>query len=70
MKMLIDGLLKLECALLGGALMAVWALPAAWAQRSGNMMAFGGEWILIVLGAAVGWHVWESRSAAAERSGV
>lgn len=53
MKMLIDGLLKLECALLGGAL-----------------MAFGGEWVLSVLGAAFGWHVWESRSAAAERSGV
>lgn len=50
---------KIECTLLGGALVAVWALPAAWTQRGGNMMAFGGEWILIILGAAVGWHMCE-----------
>ena len=41
----------LVCAMVG----ALWALPAAWAER-GDMGGIGGEWLLILLaGVAGGW---------------
>lgn len=58
-------LLIAEVGLVCSMVTALWALPAAWAER-GYMGGIGGEWLLILLaGAAGGWltakvlRVWE-----------
>lgn len=58
-------LLVAEVGLVCSMVTALWALPAAWAER-GYMGGIGGEWLLILLaGAAGGWltakvlRVWE-----------
>lgn len=48
-------LLSVEVGLVCSMVTALWALPAAWAER-GYMGGIGGEWLLILLaGAAGGW---------------
>ena len=48
-------LLAAEVGLVCAMATALWALPAAWAER-GYMGGIGGEWLLILLaGAAGGW---------------
>lgn len=48
-------LLVAEVGLVCAMATALWALPAAWAER-GYMGGIGGEWLLILLaGAAGGW---------------
>lgn len=48
-------LLVVEVGLVCSMVTALWALPAAWAER-GYMGGIGGEWLLILLaGAAGGW---------------
>lgn len=48
-------LLVAEVGLVCSMVTALWALPAAWAER-GYMGGIGGEWLLILLaGAAGGW---------------
>lgn len=48
-------LLVAEVGLVCAMATALWALPAAWAER-GYMGGVGGEWLLILLaGAAGGW---------------
>lgn len=48
-------LLVVEVGLICSMVTALWALPAAWAER-GYMGGIGGEWLLILLaGAAGGW---------------
>lgn len=48
-------LLAVEVALVCSMVTALWALPAAWAER-GYMGGIGGEWLLILLaGFGGGW---------------
>lgn len=61
----VNFLLAAEVGLICTMVTALWALPAAWAER-GYMGGIGGEWLLILLaGAAGGWltakvlRVWE-----------
>lgn len=55
---LFRALLSVELAVLLGGGTAVWALPAAMAERHG-CWAIGGEWLLILAAAAVGgWIGW------------
>lgn len=46
-------LLVVEVGLVSSMVTALWALPAAWAER-GYMGGIGGEWLLILLAGAVG----------------
>ena len=46
-------LLVVEVGLVCSMVTALWALPAAWAER-GYMGGIGGEWLLILLAGAVG----------------
>ena len=51
----VNFLLAAEAGLVCAMAVALWALPAAWAER-GYMGGIGGEWLLILLaGAAGGW---------------
>ena len=51
----VNFLLAAEVGLVCAMATALWALPAAWAER-GYMGGVGGEWLLILLaGAAGGW---------------
>lgn len=51
----VNFLLAAEAGLVCAMVTALWALPAAWAER-GYMGGIGGEWLLILLaGAAGGW---------------
>ena len=51
----VNFLLAAEVGLVCAMAVALWALPAAWAER-GYMGGIGGEWLLILLaGAAGGW---------------
>lgn len=61
----VNFLLAAEVGMVCAMAVALWALPAAWAER-GCMGGIGGEWLLILLaGAAGGWltakvlRVWE-----------
>ena len=52
---IVNILLAAEAGLVCAMAVALWALPAAWAER-GYMGGIGGEWLLILLaGAAGGW---------------
>lgn len=52
---IVNILLAVEVGLVCAMAAALWALPAAWAER-GYMGGIGGEWLLILLaGAAGGW---------------
>ena len=46
-------LLVVEVGLVSSMVTALWALPAAWAER-GYMGGIGGEWLLILLAGAAG----------------
>ena len=51
----VNFLLAAEVGLICTMVTALWALPAAWAER-GYMGGIGGEWLLILLaGVAGGW---------------
>ena len=49
----VNFLLAAEVGLVCAMAVALWALPAAWAER-GYMGGIGGEWLLILLAGAVG----------------
>lgn len=49
----VNFLLAAEVGLVCAMVVALWALPAAWAER-GYMGGIGGEWLLILLAGAVG----------------
>lgn len=48
-------LLRMELAAMAGMLMAAMVVPAAYAQRGYD--AVGGEWILVMLAAVMGWQL-------------
>lgn len=49
----VNFLLAAEAGLVCAMAVALWALPAAWAER-GYMGGIGGEWLLILLAFALG----------------
>lgn len=54
-----DALNAITGAVLGTSLGMIAFIPAAFAER--GYLGFGGEWILIALCGAIGWHILERR---------